>query len=474
VTPGREDEALAPPWVSGIRAERKYQSFRHDQPIGSFHPHHRAKWSTHELMHGLVGCAWRPDATPFFHATAGRLAELLPVALWYFFDEAFLTRCPRHAGGGALFRSTCSRCERPMLPDPDADGRRWIRDGLRFVEAELAAVARSRRIGDIVPHRWATIDLASDGIAYARAHGARLASPEMDRYATFLGSGCVDSLDDLEERVTDVLRGLLLGDATPRGADRDLRRRQDLAWRLLVVRSQTEGRATHALDDLVTHLADGGTFSAAAATYGDLHSEWQVPDPSELFAVGHLLPGVEATSHAFIDGLRTGLPKLDWVLGDALNGLADRFASHDLAHPSRRALALRFADFLASERPELADAARFEATVTSLPRAASAPLPQASLDGRVRCAPGVRAVRFNSDAAEALDALERGAQLPPDGEPTAWLVGRDPDGAPILVEIEPDWVDGLLSEEGIEVEPELETALAELGLIEPVARAEID
>jgi hypothetical protein len=53
-------------------------------------------------------------------------------------------------------------------------------------------------------------------------------------------------------------------------------------------------------------------------------------------------------------------------------------------------------------------------------------------------------------------------------------VGRDPDGAPILVEIEPDWVDGLLSEEGIEVEPELETALAELGLIEPVARAEID
>ena len=83
-------------WRGGTLPERKYQSFQHELAIASFHPSHRAKWGTHELCHGLVGFAWRPDATPLFHATAARLAELLPVALWYFFDEALLTRCPDH------------------------------------------------------------------------------------------------------------------------------------------------------------------------------------------------------------------------------------------------------------------------------------------------------------------------------------------------------------------------------------------
>jgi len=473
ILPGQEDAATPPPWDDGVRPERKYQSFRHDQAIGSFHPHHRAKWSTHELLHGLVGCAWSAHGTPFFHATAGRLAELLPVALWYFFDEAFLTRCPRHAGDGALFRTHCERCEAVAAPDPDADGLRWVTDGLRFVEAELAAVARTRRTGDVVPHRWATIDLASDGVAYARAHGPRLASPEMHTYAATLPSTYrADTLDALEARVLEVLRGLL-GDGIPVGAGTpDMWARQDVAWRLLVVRAQTEGEAGDELDAIVDSAEAGAPLADVAGAYRTLHDAWELPSPDEVFATGHPLTGVAPTSHAFVDGLRTGLPKVEWLLGEELDDLADRFASVDLATPSRRPLALRFADFLADVRPELGDAARFEGALTSLPRGARASLPQAPADGRVRAAPGARVLRFATDAAEALDALERGAD-PSGPERTAYLCGRDPHGDALVVDIDPAWVDGLRSEAGVVLDPDTEAALRELGLVEPVARDEV-
>jgi hypothetical protein len=81
IAPGCEADAEAPGWQDGKLAERKYQSFRHDLLIGSFHPGHRGKWTTHELCHALIGSAWRPDGSALFHTCAARLAELLPVLL---------------------------------------------------------------------------------------------------------------------------------------------------------------------------------------------------------------------------------------------------------------------------------------------------------------------------------------------------------------------------------------------------------
>ena len=84
-------------WKGGVLPETKYRSFSHDRIIGSFHPSHRAKWTAHELCHGLVGFAWSPNFNRFHHALAARVSEVLPVALYYFFDEAGLRRCPDHA-----------------------------------------------------------------------------------------------------------------------------------------------------------------------------------------------------------------------------------------------------------------------------------------------------------------------------------------------------------------------------------------
>ena len=76
----RADLVGAPQWEGGALPEPKYMSFRHDQLVGSFHPGHRAKWSAHELCHGLVGFYWDPTATDLALALGARLAEALPGA----------------------------------------------------------------------------------------------------------------------------------------------------------------------------------------------------------------------------------------------------------------------------------------------------------------------------------------------------------------------------------------------------------
>ncbi|MCA9539361.1 MAG: hypothetical protein KC620_10770, partial [Myxococcales bacterium] len=70
----RPDLGGEPHWSAGRLVEPKYGVFRHDEPVGGFHPGHRAKWTTHELCHALVGFAWHPEATPFFLTLAARLA----------------------------------------------------------------------------------------------------------------------------------------------------------------------------------------------------------------------------------------------------------------------------------------------------------------------------------------------------------------------------------------------------------------
>ena len=173
---GRSDLGRVPGWNAGRLAESKYQSYRHDLLVGSYHPSHRAKWTAHELMHGLQGFAWRPGASPFFHALAAWAAEVLPVALWYFFDEADLQRCPEHQGQGPLFSNFCRACEEAASHGPGPTDEGWWTRGEAFVANQLDAIRRSMGSGRMQPQRYVTLDLASDGLAYAAAHSARLNS----------------------------------------------------------------------------------------------------------------------------------------------------------------------------------------------------------------------------------------------------------------------------------------------------------
>ena len=164
----RPDLEATSSWEAGSLVEPKYMSFRHDLLVGSFHPGHRAKWTTHELCHGLVGFYWSPEATDLSLALGARLAEALPVALWYFLDEAGLQRCAAHAGDGPLLSAFCPAYEaaaRAGARAVDEEDERWLREGRAFLERELERIASSREQGRPISHRLGSLDLSSDGLA---------------------------------------------------------------------------------------------------------------------------------------------------------------------------------------------------------------------------------------------------------------------------------------------------------------------
>lgn len=514
--PAAEPElAQAPLWDAGILPEAKYQSFRHDLQIASFHPHHRAKWSTHELCHGLVGFAWRADATPFFHATAGRLAEILPVALWYFFDEAFLRRCDDHAGEGDTFRIPCPRCEAMASADPTRpEAADFIEQGLRFVEAELAAVARSRRLGRAVPHRWATIDLASDGVAYGRAHAARLSSEAFHTYAErFLvaDGGWSEDLDALEARVLDVVAGLVGPErcaAMAPTADHGRWRwmTQDLGWRALA--STTDGppavrraglaaadtlaeiiphtlRRTSAVDTLAPPILD-----QAVRAWRAVRSK-ALPTIEDVLSVGYAVPGHAPAQTTLLEGLDGCVPIVRELLGDLFPAEVEAFARDDGF--TRAHLAVRWGAWVAAKHPgAIGDLATWESAVATLTPHASANLDGPAADDRRRLADGMQVLRFSHEVLSLAERAEAGGLdavraadgslsliahdgLPVEPAPTAILLGRDAAGEALVLDIDPAAADAL-SALGDGVVPDLPAdeldALTEFGVLVPVALRE--
>lgn len=420
-----------PHWSAGRLVEPKYGPFALDAPLGSFHPGHRAKWTAHELCHALVGHAWRPDATPLFLALGARMAELLPVALYYFLDEAGLRRCPDHAGGGALFGAFCPACERAAEAGPIDVDDRWLTRGRRFVEDELAAVAASRRLGRPIPRRWTTLDLQTDALAYVAAHGRRLMSPTFRRFADRFPAPdrTHATLDALEARLRALLDDLCGGaPAAPLAGDWWRWVAHDLGWRVAQIGAECEPELAAALDALLDALADDPTEAGAArliAGYRALHDDWIMPEPAEVFAVGYRLPaGFGFAADQAAEGIASVMPATAEALGDALAPVVRIFVESE--PPTRGPIARRFARFLAAEAPgPVADLAAYEAAVAH-------PAPQ---DAAFEA--------FGPDAPAADDRLRRvdGVELLHPGvdvRPLAeQLAGDDPDAAPDLDDLPP-------------------------------------
>lgn len=499
----RADLADPPAWADGVLPERKYQQFRHDLPIGGFNPGHRAKWTTHELCHGLVGFAWRPDATPFFHATAGRLAELLPVTLWYFLDEAFLRRCPVHTDEGALFRAFCPDCDAVAAPRlDDSDAARRLADGRRFLDRELAAIARTRRLGRPVPHVWATLDLCSDGVAYAGAHAARLSSEAFRRFAALFlvdDGGVVSSLDALEARVVAVAAALAGGDDPPPLAPTPAHGRarwtlQDVGWRLLSVWHDTGGACADALFGVIERLAaavpatrdpdeDATAVTAAAlrralSDYEALAEEWTLPPTDDVAAVGYPLIDDHGVAWSSLeDGVRSAAPLAAARLGERFAGEVRAFAAAD--RPRRAPLPLRWSEHLDhAVGGAIADLARYEAALrTAAPADADALALGPDGDGdAVRLAGGMRVWRFSIDVVDWADALDAGDEPEPEARDTALVIGADPLGDRVVLDVSPPTADALvaLGDGGqLDIAPDEAQALRRLRALVPARWAEV-
>lgn len=462
-----------PEWVDGVLPEPKYASFRHDLPIGSFHPGHRAKWSAHELCHALVGFAWHPGATPLFHATAGRLAELVPVVLWYFLDEVRLRRCPRHEG--PLFRGLCAACESAAqagaAPRNDARAERFLSQAQAFVEQELAAVARTRRLGQPCPHVWGSLDLCSDGLAYAQAHAPRLDSRGFtawaERFATAGRGGWHTHLDDLAERSLEVVRAVCEGaELAPLGGSREQWVRQDLAARVLqAVGGDPDLAAPH-----WDRLQAGSPQELVEAYAVDAEARgW--PHPADVFAVGYDWAGAGRGIDQLDEGLRSVVPVTMQLAEDAEVDLAEALAGDD--PPARRALGLRLADWLMrQEEHVLAGLARYEAALRVARGDAAAGI-LGEGEGR-RWAEGVVHWHGSFDPVAFAEAVEGGAveaaprdaglgigfEAPPE-VPTRLAIGRDAAGDLVMavVPIPPEALD--------DADEEVVAALQSLGLVVP-------
>ncbi len=417
-------------WVAGILGEPKYQAFRHDLLVASFHPGHRAKWTAHELCHALVGFAYHPGASTLFHALGAWLAELMPVALWYFFDEAGLTRCEKHTGQGALFQTHCDECEDAALRGPrefDRVDARFMREGRAFVERELRAIRRSKRIGLPQGTRYGTVDLASDGLTYAHAHGARLRAEAMERYvAQFFSAdqGHHANLESLEARVIEMRDALTQAKILrPWKATRWDYAAQDIGYRMLTVRAQCAGDLGRGLDRVIDSLAQKRSkqgITRAIAAYSELAAAHRrgkatLPSAEEMFAVGYALPGWSGVSLSQLEaGARSACPGAHLALGRDAHAAIEQFASADIAE--RSPIGRRFARFLRREQAcAIADLAHVEAAVTHvMPRDPVAyALPSAEgLCARVRLARGAEVVRIDHDVlSHSGSRVKRAARL---------------------------------------------------------------
>ncbi len=427
---GRADLGSPPSWDSGVLPESKYHSFRYERRIGSFHPGHRAKWGAHELCHGVVGFAWRRGAPMRYHAVAARIAEALPVTLWYFLDEDGLRRCPNHRG--PLFSAWCARCDAAARHGADEPDGRWTNDGLTWLNGELDAAWRSWRTGTQVPHRHATLDLASDGLAYAAAHGPRLRS---DGFAEALeclfpggaAHGWFADLEGLLERVRECASHLAgHAVAAPLAGDRDRWVAQDLGLRLAQLREDTAGDARAELSRFIERLGEApAAHGAVAEEYRALAEDYELPPAEVALAMGHTY----ASTVQVEAGLQSALPVAVRLLGRRFGEVAAAFAAED--RRERRPLGRRFAEWL-THPGVVQDVVRYEA---ALAHAAPADLEALTLavDGPPWClSPAAELLRFDADIPSFVEAL---GKRPAGGGDTSVVVTRSVDGDVYVVPV---------------------------------------
>ncbi len=444
---GRTDLGAASSWQNGILAEQKYHYFRNDQLLGSFHPHHQSAWSTHELCHGLVGYAWQPNAGSLFHALAARLAELLPVTLFYFYDDASSARCWMHEFARPLFGSPCPRCERESMTKQRPLDPERIAAGQRFLDRELAAIEKSKKLGRMVPNHWGTLDLASDGLAYAAANLTRLQSSAFERYvAQFVhkNQGRHNSLEALEARILDVSQAILEPkNASPWQSDPTTWIAQDLGNRLIQIWMECEGDSADEIDHIIEHLAcNPQAIKKTVADYEALSQEYVVPAAEDVFAVGYpLLEGWGKSRTQILAGLWSACPTAMEQI-DQKEGRLDKTinAFMDGDEPERRSLAHRFANWLKHKDDNVAhELALFEATIgQSLPvdqerlSLAVEPTSKAALELAADC----RLVHLSVAASQILGI----------GDGTESLVAIQPNGqGEVDVKlIDPEWAAGLI------------------------------
>ncbi|MCB9780045.1 MAG: hypothetical protein H6742_15880 [Alphaproteobacteria bacterium] len=416
--PGLEPEVAVwqgdtlPRWGDGVLTEPKYFSFFQDGPAPAYHPNHRRKWRSHELLHGVVGFYWHPAMTRFQLYLGARLGELLPVVHWYGLDELYRPRCPEHTSSAGLPplgtvppREHCVACEALDRPFDQVDRTAlrhravaWAARAREHLGADWAACLAELETGRVHATPRPGIDGSSDAQGYVQGHWNRLTAWSFGAWVERFcvpGVDCCDDLTAMAGRVAAVTRELCDGPIAvdPHQQERLATRAllQDAAMRVLLALEDAPdgGRAEQALMPLLDGLAGtcadllageqpdatgalGALLDAVDACAADLPPGFaaRIPALGDRFLLRERM--VDAGLDQLVEGLESALPRACGGEGespplDDLEDLAWHFAASD-GFDGPGSLASRFARWMREEERVDADAVVLEALVTDLPR----------------------------------------------------------------------------------------------------------
>ncbi|MDP6947276.1 MAG: hypothetical protein QF464_24220, partial [Myxococcota bacterium] len=264
--------------------------------------------------------------------------------------------------------------------------------------------------------------------------------------------------------------------ATPLAASQDDWVAQDVAWRLLTIRAETDGEPQRALDGMAEQLAakpGDETLRAVIADYTALAEDWVVPPPEDVFAVGYDLPSGHGRSlRQCADGLQSALPAT-WA---ALGAEAVTSTAHWLAtdRAERLPIGRRFARWVSTESTALGDQATFEAAVTHAPRAHEADVTlqaEAAQGAPWRLAEGVELLRLQH-AVDLDPTVVARAGIQPTETAQCLAVLRAVDGEVEIVRLDDAVFDRLTAGDLDGLSPHYRAELAQIGLLRPQRWAE--
>lgn len=331
-------------WYRGILQEGKYQSFRYDSMIGSYHPGQKAKWTSHELCHRLVGYFYNSQASYLEFCLAARLLELVPVIQFYFLEEIDLRRCGKHRTCASLFKDFCPKCEELAKKGP-ADNKRYMfrQRAAEFFNKELAAIKQSLYQKEFIYHIDYNINLCADAIEYTNHHIKRYKDLDFKAYMTEFGKekfGTHSSLEALLHRVEEVFFSLLEEEIkfAPwqiEGVDEWVN--MDFAYRLLNLMKLCSKDLQLELRKLYYSFCEQRNLEILASAYDELGETWDLPSWREFSAVGYDYNHIASNS---LLQIREGLTS---VFGS--HPLQDGFENETW---SREHLAQRYIHFLES------------------------------------------------------------------------------------------------------------------------------
>ncbi|MCB0349069.1 MAG: hypothetical protein KDD37_09540 [Bdellovibrionales bacterium] len=315
----REEGQGASYWQSGVLFESKYQAFRHDSAVCNFHPGQSSKWGAHELCHKLVGYAWRPNENLLFHTLAAWTAEVLPVVVYYFWDEIDSYKCDVHRAHTMSPTSYCVSCE--AISEVTKETRsQQLQAGWDFLNTQLLAIEESLQKQRIISAPYFSLNLADDAYHYSLSQLERLNS---DVYIEYMKEAVpatlyTQSIEDLIKRVRYVASALMDNSSFSNyNISRENWAYMDISFRGLELAESMDTELKSIFLKQVRAYIKTKKLDAFLAEYQALQEDYEMPSAREFFGTGYEINNEFGFyKEQIIEGLQSLLPNTYELLND--------------------------------------------------------------------------------------------------------------------------------------------------------------